>query len=250
MTQNESNQSPTGAESPETNRSTNNIKQTFDSVLAKLQELMSSDNAVLTTDNKYPSWGQETKKGIINGIESSLSTIKSKKTEVLKMNKSSNNNNNSRSYKLDSNTPIYHGRKDEDLTRWIRKINNGMMASGVPEDRQIYVISNYVKESAENTLLAYQQECKTSGGACTFKDFSRRLIERVNNKVRMSLVKSDLLSLKQGENFEDFRDKFERLAIESKMPEIDLIFIFQNALKSKVKFELVCRKPGTPVYFY
>ena len=63
---------------------------------------------------------------------------------------------NEKSFKLDPNTPVYHGLKTENLERWITLINNNLKAGGVPEERKLYVISNYVKDSALSTLLKYQ----------------------------------------------------------------------------------------------
>jgi hypothetical protein len=60
-----------------------------------------------------------------------------------------------RSYRLDPNTPVYHGRKEENVEKWILMVSNNMRAAGVPENKQLYVLTNYVKDAALSALIKY-----------------------------------------------------------------------------------------------
>ncbi len=63
-----------------------------------------------------------------------------------------------KAYRLDPNAPSFSGRKDENVEKWITMMNNNLKAAGVPEEKKLYVITNYVKESALNTLIKYQRD--------------------------------------------------------------------------------------------
>ena len=54
----------------------------------------------------------------------------------------------SKGYKLDANTPIYRGRKEENVEQWITIILNNLRAAGVPKNKTLYVLTNYLKEGA------------------------------------------------------------------------------------------------------
>lgn len=54
---------------------------------------------------------------------------------------------------------MYHGRRDENVEEWLANIQNNFKASGVPEEKKLNVICNYVKDSALTTLIDYQKTC-------------------------------------------------------------------------------------------
>jgi hypothetical protein len=60
-----------------------------------------------------------------------------------------------KSYRLDPNTPVYGGSKGENLHRWIILVDHAMKAIGVPEEKKLYTITNYLKDSALDCLVAY-----------------------------------------------------------------------------------------------
>lgn len=148
-----------------------------------------------------------------------------------------------RGYKLDPNTPIYHGRRNENVEKWIAIINNNLRTAGVPEDTKLYAITNYVKEVALSTLLRYQ--ATTDEKDRNIDDFYRLLLQSDNAYARKNDIKKKIFSLKQTGNFDDYMRKFQELALESDLREEDLITFFIIGLKNRAKFELQVREPKT-----
>ena len=63
--------------------------------------------------------------------------------------------NETKNYNLNRNTPIYHGKREENVERWIILINNNMKLAGVPRQKKILVLGNYVKDTALNLYISY-----------------------------------------------------------------------------------------------
>lgn len=148
-----------------------------------------------------------------------------------------------RGYRLDPNTPIYHGRISENVEKWIVLININLRIAGVPENMKLYAITNYVKEIALNTLLMYQKT--TNEEDRNINDFYKLLLQSKNAIARKSEIKIKIANLKQTGNFDKYMRKFEELAFESNLREEDLIKFFIQGLKQRTKFELQVREPKT-----
>ena len=118
------------------------------------------------------SWKQEDKQLILNEYDRMARELERLKSD------SQTEDVLNKSYKLDTNTPCYHGRRDENAEKWIMIINNNLRAAGVPENRKLYAITNYVKDSALSMLIKYQQDVSAENRK--IDDFFEILLEKEN----------------------------------------------------------------------
>ena len=81
---------------------------------------------------------------------------------------------------MDPNTPCYKGRADEDVMKCIAVINNNLAAAGVPDDKKLYVVCNYVKEGALNTLLKNQRDSASKNKKPVYIEFLDILLKSEN----------------------------------------------------------------------
>ena len=108
------------------------------------------DNSVETKDLRATlkaegSWSKEVKEELLQNydlIKRELMTLKGRQNRA---NASDPNHySDDKGYRLDSNTPVYYGKKEENLETWITLINNSLRAAGDPDKKTLYVISNYM----------------------------------------------------------------------------------------------------------
>ena len=153
------------------------------------------------------------------------------------------NLNDGKGYRLDANTPVYRGRKDENVEQWITIVLNNLRAAGVPKNKSLYVITNYLTEGALSSLIKYQRD--TPRAQRSHIEFFKILLERDNNVIRKNVIKNKLMNLRQTGAFDEYLYKFQELANESEMREEDLLLMFSNGLKQRNKFEVMVREPKT-----
>lgn len=134
----------------------------------------------------------------------------------------------------------YSGTKKENFERWFEVVNSGLIASGIPEDMQLHVISNYLKGSALATWLKFKRE---TGGKGKVEELFKLFRNSENKVARYDYIYNQLLALKQENSFDEYLEKFKELAIEASMTERDLIIIFRNGLSNKTKYELITKAP-------
>jgi hypothetical protein len=147
-------------------------------------------------------------------------------------------------YKLDPHTPIHFGRSSDNVEKWITIISNALKAAGVPEDKKLYVITNYVQGAAQLVLLKYMRETAGKPEERDIKKFFTLLLASDNAIARKNAIKTKLVNLKhEGISYDDYVAKFRDYAFECEMNEEELTFFFINGLKSKTKAELEIREP-------
>lgn len=148
-------------------------------------------------------------------------------------------------YRLDPNTPVYHAPRDENVEQWLAIIQNNFRASGVPEDKKLNLICNYLKEGALTSLINYQRKCVEEKTRQNFQEFIGLLLQRENVRARKDAKKLEITNLKQTANIEDYIAKFQEIASQTNFKEEDLIVFFRNGLKRRVKLEVACKMPKT-----
>ena len=148
-------------------------------------------------------------------------------------------------YRLDPNTPVYHARRDENVEQWLAIIQNNFRASGVPEDKKLNVICNYLKEGALSTLINYQRKCVESKTRQSFQEFIALLLQRENVRARKEAKKLELTSLKQTGKIEDYIAKFQEIGSQTDFKDDDLLVFYKNGLQSRVRLEVACKMPKT-----
>ena len=148
-----------------------------------------------------------------------------------------------KSYRLDPNTPVYGGSKGENLHRWIILVDNAMKAIGVPEQKKLCTITNYVKDKALDCLISYLDN--TYAFQQTFQDFCKRLAKMENLADREFEVQCKLARLRQTNSFEDYLHQFESLALGFSISVKVLIGFFIAGLKPRIGIEVRLKEPKT-----
>ena len=81
---------------------------------------IANERSKLTADDA--TWNKETKTKLLEEFDHNLAVIKILLERM-----------DIRGYKIDPITPVYHGRKDENVEKWISIVSNSLKAAGVPE---------------------------------------------------------------------------------------------------------------------
>ena len=102
------------------------------------------------------SWTKEQKLDLLKEFDNNIKLIEQLRIQL----KDKETGHKETGYKLDSNTRKYSGLHDENLDEWIVLISNNLKAAGVPKEKQLVVITNYVEGSAFSTLVKYQKDVK------------------------------------------------------------------------------------------
>ena len=90
-------------------------------------------------------WSKEKKRIMLDAYDQLAKTTNQDEEET----------NETKNYNLNRNTPMYHGRRDENIERWITLINNNMKLASVLKQNKLIVLGNYVKETALNMYMGY-----------------------------------------------------------------------------------------------
>ena len=78
---------------------------------------------------------------------------------------------------------------------------------GVPRNKALYVLTNYLKDNALSSLIKYQKD--TVEDERNVDDFFRILLNRDNTELRKNSVRNKLMNLKQTGGFDEFLSKFQ-----------------------------------------
>ena len=225
-------------------------------------ESESTEPIDLTKLKESVSWGKKQKQEVLKLIENLNIEVKNLKTvadlsssrDKQSSGEASSSNANSqiqqqtneRGFKLDANTPKYRGRITENVEKWITIVSNAMKAAGVSEEKKLYVITNYVEESAQLALLKYMRDTAGKPQERSITEFFTLLLSGDNAIARKNAIKRKLLMLKHlNMSFDDYVVKFRELAFECEMRDEDLVFFFISGLKQKTKGELEFKQPKT-----
>jgi len=146
-----------------------------------------------------------------------------------------------RSYKIDSNSPVYHGRVDENLDEWITIMNYNCMAAGVPDNMKLYSVANYLKDSARSELMAYQRS--TPKEERSFLEFCKRLIKRDDPDIRSNKAKAKLERLRQVDSFDDYLNEFRSISLDTDWPDSELLRRFKEGLRKHTRMHVVSQNP-------
>ena len=151
--------------------------------------------------------------------------------------------NETKNYNLNRNTPVYHGRRDENIERWITLINNNMKLAGVPKQKKLLVLGNYVKDTALNMYMSYIKQ--TIPRERDYEGFLTKLMQLENPEARKEGIKEKLFNIKveQFKNLDEYVSRFQEFANETDMRENDLVFLFKKGLKPRARFEIEIREP-------
>ena len=209
--------------------------------------MVASDNKMQTeTRNKLTIedvWSKETKEKVLGEFDSNVKLIESLRIELHDAKNGGSTGLKESGYKLDPNTRVYSGLNDENLDEWIVLITNNLKAAGVPREKQLFVITNYVSGSAFSTLVKYQKDVDESDRSLS--GYLKLLMARRNDQARQEEINLQISKIKQGDDFDAFLQKFQKLANESEMREADLIMFFKSALKFKARIELNTKQVTT-----
>ena len=81
-------------------------------------------------------------------------------------------------------------------------MNNNIRAAGVPRNKELYVLTNYLKDNALSSLIKYQKD--TAEDERNVDDFFRLLLNWDNTELSKNSVRNKLMNLKQTGGFDEF----------------------------------------------
>ena len=190
----------------------------YNTLVARLQKT-ELDLATMTAkwenaENRIANFGD----GVINGTNEVVVSGTSVESTPVRVKGSGH-------YKLDSKTPVFKSKSDEDIETWLFKIETALKFASVPEDMWLIAVTNYVEGTAfEMVMTAIKDKSSwfllrdllVKTFRATFKDFN---------------VRSKLLSLRDTGNFEKYLHDFRTLSNQiqkSAMPEADRLTCFMQ----------------------
>ena len=137
--------------------------------------------------------------------------------------------------KLDENTPVFHSRLDEDIEKWIFRMEASLTMAGVPYNLWITACLNYVEGPALEMVIAARNSKKS------WFDLKIDLIKTFRLVNKDYDLRSQLLRLKETDSFDKylfgFRSLINQIPI-SQVGEKDRFNIFMSGLKSKTRIDL------------
>ena len=167
------------------------------------------------------SWQKNIKQGVLDKLAEYEGQIKTLEGELVRErnNKETGDQGNAnktakRSYKIDTNSPVYHGRVDEDLDEWIIVMNSNCDAINVPDNMRIHSVTNYLADGAKKELIAYMKKQNLAKKEKSFKEFCLILAKKDDPEVRINLAKAKLDKIRQTKSFDEYVNEFRKLSID------------------------------------
>ena len=142
--------------------------------------------------------------------------------------------------KLSSSTPVYNGKTDEDLEEWMFVIEQSLMTANITDEvEKLAAITTFVRGTPLSLLRNYIRNNRKP----TLKEYFELLDNLIPQASRTQYLKNKLMDMKQGHDFEEFFNEFQKMVItiqsrDSNWKESDSVFAFTRALRAKVKFEV------------
>ena len=139
-------------------------------------------------------------------------------------------------YKLDAKTPVFHSRIDEDVDKWLIRIEASLTFANVPQSLWITATYNYVEGIALEMVIAAKKDNQT------WDSFKERMIETFRPVNKKYDLRARLLKLKDVDNFDkylhDFRTLENQIPLEE-LSKIDRFTCFMAGLRSKTRGEIL-----------
>ena len=139
-------------------------------------------------------------------------------------------------YKLDAKTPVFHSRIDEDVDKWLIRIEASLTFANVPQSLWITATYNYVEGIALEMVIAAKKDNQT------WDSFKERMIETFRPVNKKYDLRARLLKLKDVDNFDkylhDFRTLENQIPLEE-LSKIDRFTCFMSGLRSKTRGEIL-----------
>ena len=134
--------------------------------------------------------------------------------------------------------PWFSGAKNESIDDWLFVVDSIIESSSIDPNRVVRLITQFLKGSALHALQRFQSEHYMN--RFNWDRFRRYLIERFHERDLMRKLRVELNSLTMKDGFSKFVENFERISgkIED-MSDRELLFIFTEALPSKMKLEVL-----------
>ena len=145
-------------------------------------------------------------------------------------------------YKLDAKTPVFQSRIDEDVDKWLIRMEASLTFANVPQELWITASYNYVEGIALEMVIAAKKNNQT------WSEFKLKMEETFRPVNKMYDLRAKLLQLKDVGNFDkylfDFRTLENQIPLEE-MGETDRFTCFMAGLQSKTRGEILRLKVTT-----
>ena len=179
-------------------------------------------------------------KGKISDVPPSSSSGSSSQSSQIPPHAIKSEGNDNKTYKLDSNTPIFKGKKD--VRNWVFVMNEALTNAKVKEEDKLGLITPYLRGLPLEYLINFKRDYFNPD----WKAFSVFLIEQFEPFNQKQLARNELMKIKHFGNFDTFKRKF--LSLLNKVDNIDndqQIDLFENALKDDTKYEVIKSLPSS-----
>ena len=143
------------------------------------------------------------------------------------------------SYKIDSKTPVFKSKPDEDVETWLYKMETALQFANVPENMWLVAVGNYL----EGTALELVMTARIDGR--TWKDLRTDLIKTFRATFKDFNLRSKILTLRDGGNYDKYLHEFRLLSNQipkSAMSEAERLTCFIQGLRPKTRVELFLKK--------
>ena len=143
------------------------------------------------------------------------------------------------SYKIDSKTPVFKSKPDEDVETWLYKMETALQFANVPENMWLVAVGNYVEGTAFEMVMTARIDGRT------WKDLRTDLIKTFRATFKDFNLRSKILTLRDGGNYDMYLHEFRLLSNQipkSAMSEAERLTCFIQGLRPKTRVELFLKK--------
>ena len=177
--------------------------------------------------------------------DQSNSTLQQHHVEVnndVSINKVSDISSYKGSYKLDSKTPSFRSRLEDDIDKWLIKIEASLTFARVEKPLWITACFNYLEG------IAFELSVAAVNAGHSWDRFKEDLIKTFRPVNKDFDLRAKLLKLKESENFDKYLHDFRTLVNQipdSKLSKLDKFTAFVSGLRHKTRVEIFQRKITT-----
>ena len=146
--------------------------------------------------------------------------------------------------KLPSKTPVFQGKKTENIIDWFFRVESCFQMFNISENKdKLASLVNFVENDAFVILKMVSTDENLSER--TFEKFKNKMLERFVNKNWRKIAKFELLDLSQTSSLDDYINKFRQKAnlLYGVMSDTEMRDAFEKGVNGEAQFEIDKAKP-------
>ena len=146
----------------------------------------------------------DTQKALVQSLENQLTQYRSNVVDY--KSKLPSISTNKPVSKLDSKTPVFKSRTDEDIETWLYKIETALEVANIPSNIWLAAVANYVEGTAFEMVMTARRENQS------WDQLKTKLLHTFRATFKDFHLRSRLLALKDMGNFDKYLYEFRHLA--------------------------------------